>query len=422
MQRFPLAFRSMLERNLLRVAQESLRSFRVTVINGPRQSGKTTLVKQLVDGSGSYWSFDDESVRSAAVLDPHGFVERGPFPVALDEVQRGGDAVVLAVKSVVDRRAGKGQFVLAGSTRFLSVPQLSESLAGRAEILDLWPLSQGELLGVRESFIDALLDDPDELMRRRSERFDRAELFGRVVRGGFPELIDVEPAMATRWYRSYVRTVVERDVVSASAITQADELPTLLRLIAANTSGELVASRLAGDARMSSDTVSRYLALLELVGLIVRVRAWTPSLTSREKRHAKVVLSDTGLACALLGRNVEELVSPMSALRGPMLESFVTMELVKQRGWSNRQPTIRHWRDRNGAEVDLVLEGDDGTVAGVEVKASSTVSTSDVKNLRLLQEKLGDRFAAGVVLYLGERIVPLGDRLWAIPVQLLWSD
>ena len=404
------------------MARESLLAFRVTVINGPRQSGKTTLVKQLVGQTGTYWSFDDESVRSAARLDPHGFVERGPSPVALDEVQRGGDPVVLAVKSVVDRRTARGQFVLAGSTRFLSVPQLSESLAGRAEILDLWPLSQGELLGVRETFLDTLLGAPDELAGRRFEGVGREELFGRVIRGGFPELMDAAPATATRWFRSYVRTVVERDVVTASAITQADELPTLLRLIAANSSGELVAARLAGDARMSVDTVSRYLALLELVGFIVRIRAWTPSLTSREKRHPKVILSDTGLACALLGRNIDGLGSPTSALTGPMLESFVAMELIKQRGWSSRQPTIRHWRDRNGAEIDLIVEGDDGSVAGVEVKASATVSSSDVKHLRLLQEKLGDRFVAGVILYLGERVIPLGERLWALPVSALWSN
>jgi hypothetical protein len=411
-----------LERHLQRVARESLASFRVTVINGPRQSGKTTLVKELVGPSGSYWSFDEESVRSAARLDPHGFVEQGPSPVALDEVQRGGDPVVLAVKSVVDRRTERGQFVLAGSTRFLSVPQLSESLAGRAEILDLWPFSQGELLGVRETFLDTLLGVPDELASRRFEGVGRAELFGRLLRGGFPELIDATPATAARWYRSYVRTVVERDVVTASAITQADELPTLLRFIAANTSGELVAARLADDARMSVDTVARYLALLELVGLIVRIRAWTPSLTTREKRHPKVILSDTGLACALLGRNAEGLGSPTSVLTGPMLESFVAMELVKQRGWSSRQPTIRHWRDRNGAEIDLIVEGDDGSAAGVEVKASATVSSSDIKHLRLLQDKLGDRFAAGVILYLGERVVPLGERLWALPVSVLWSQ
>jgi predicted AAA+ superfamily ATPase len=219
-----------------------------------------------------------------------------------------------------------------------------------------------------------------------------------------------------------VRTVVERDIVEASAITQAAELPMLLRLLAANTSGEMVTARLAGDARMSADTVSRYVGLLELVGFVVRIKAWTPSLTSREKRHAKVVITDTGLACGLLGRNADGLGLATSPLTGPLLESFVTMELVKQRGWSHRQPTIRHWRDRNGAEVDLIVEDDSGTIAGVEVKAASTVSPADVKHLRGLRDKLGDRFTAGVVLYLGERVVPLGEGIWGLPVSMLWAD
>lgn len=412
----------MIERHLMGVAATSLRQFRVTVINGPRQSGKTTLARQLVEPAGTYWSLDDESVRSAARLDPHGFVGQGTSPMAIDEVQRGGNDLVLAVKSAVDRSNQRGQFVLAGSTRFLSVPQLSESLAGRAEILDLWPLSQGELVGVRETFLDVLLTDPAQLARQRSEQLDRAAMFERLVRGGYPELVDSPPEQATRWYRNYVRTVVERDVVEAAAITQATELPTLLRLLAANTSGEMVTARLAGDARMNAETVSRYVGLLELVGFVVRVRAWTPSLTSREKRHPKVVVTDTGLACGLLGRNVEGLGTPNSALTGPLLESFVTMELIKQRSWSRSQPTIRHWRDRNGAEVDLIVEDDSGTIAGVEVKASSTVSVGDVKHLQSLRDKLGDRFVAGVVLYLGDRVIPLGDRLWAHPVPILWAD
>jgi hypothetical protein len=375
-----------------------------------------------VGNSGSYWSFDEESVRAAARLDPHGFVEQGRTPMAIDEVQRGGDAVVLAVKSVVDRRRDRGQFVLAGSTRFLAVPQLSESLAGRAEILDLWPFSQGEMLRVRERFLDTLFTAPDRLALMRWEQIDRPTLFARLTRGGYPELVDTPAAAAARWYRNYIRTVVERDIIEASAITQAAELPTLIRLIAANTSGEMVTSRLAGDARMSVETVARYVALLELVGFVVRIPAWTPSLTSREKRHPKVVISDTGLACGVLGRRADGLGSPVSQLTGPMLETFVTMELIKQRGWAERQPTIRHWRDRNGAEIDLIVEDDSGLVAGVEVKASSTVTSADVKHLRYLQDTLGQAFAAGIVLYLGERAVPLGDRIWALPISVLWAD
>lgn len=412
----------MIERHLSAALRSSLRGFRVTVINGPRQSGKTTLARSLVSGEGSYWSLDDEAVRTAARADPGGFVDQGRLPMVIDEVQRGGNGLVLAVKSAVDRRSDRGQYVLAGSTRFLSVPQLSESLAGRAEILDLWPLSQGELLGVRESFVDGLFSDPDGFARRRLEAIGRPELFSRIVAGGYPEIVDVEPELARRWYRNYVRTVVERDVVEASAISQAAELPSLLRLLAANTSGELVASRVAGDARLSADSTIRYIALLELVGFVVRIPAWTPSLTSREKRHAKAVITDSGLACSLLGRSALGLDAATNPLAGPILESFVTMEVIKQLGWARVQPTVRHWRDRNGAEVDLVLEEPGGDVAALEVKASTSVVAADARHLIALRDRLGGRFVSGCVLYLGDRAVPLGDRIWAVPVPMLWAD
>lgn len=399
-----------------------MRLFRVTVINGPRQAGKTTLLREMVRHRGSYWSLDDGPVRASAHLDPAAFVEQGALPMAIDEVQRGGNNLLLAIKSVVDVRPHRGQFVVAGSTRFLSVPQLSESLAGRAEVLDLWPFSQGELAGVKETFIDTLMSEPANLAKSRCEQVDRRDLLERVVRGGFPEVVDAASSAAARWYRSYVRTVVERDITEASAISQASELPTLLRLLAANTSGELVTSRIAGDARMSADTVARYIGLLELVGLVTRVRAWTPSLTSREKRHPKMVVTDSGLACALLGRDLDGLTSIQNPLTGPLLESFVTMELLKQCGWSKRSVTVRHWRDRNGAEVDLILESDDGVIAGIEVKSAASVWPTDAKHLAGLRDNLGQRFAGGVVLYLGERILPLGDRLWAMPLSVLWSD
>jgi uncharacterized protein len=411
-----------IRRHLTRLANESLSMFRVTIINGPRQSGKTTLVRELVASGGSYWSLDDDVTRTTAAADPHGFVELAASPMAIDEVQRGGDAVVLAVKSLVDRRTARGQFILAGSTRFLTVPKLSESLAGRAEVLDLWPLSQGEIVGVEETFLDDLLLAPERLAARRREALDRRSLFVRLVRGGFPELADLPADQTSRWHRSYVRTVVERDIRETSAISQAQELPRLLRLVAANSAGEMVHARMAADLRLSDDTVRRYLSLLEMVGLVVSIPAWTPSLTTREKRHPKMVIADSGLMCSLVGRDAESLASPSNPFIGPALESFVAMELVKQRGWSKRQPTLRHWRDRNGPEVDLVVEADDGTVGAIEVKASSGVAVGDAKHLMRLRDAVGDRFAAGVVLYLGDRMVPLGDRLWALPVTTLWGD
>lgn len=285
----------------------------------------------------------------------------------------------------------------------------------------MWPLSQGEIAGVVDRFVDVAFDAPDALHALDVESIPRRELFARVARGGFPEVVGQDAGSRRRWFRTYVRTVIERDIVEASAIRQRDDLPRVLRLLASNTSGELVVARLAGDAGVTEDVARRYVGLLELVGLVRRVPAWMPSLTSREKRHPKGVVSDTGLACAVLGHDGARLAEPGAPMAGPLLETFVTMELVKQSTWSETAPTVRHWRDRNGAEIDILLEADDGRIVAVEVKASSSVSAADARHLFARRDALGDRFVVGAVLYLGEHPVKLGERVVALPVSTLWA-
>lgn len=411
----------MLARFLSGPATSSQQVFRVTVINGPRQSGKTTLLNSLVGISGRYVTLDDDQTLEYALSDPADFVNGDSWPLAIDEVQRGGDRLVLAIKAAADRDTRKGHFLLAGSTRFLTVPHLSESLAGRAEILDLWPLSQGELTGIQESFIDIAFSDPTAFLGAQPEQLSRVELFSRVVSGGYPEMIDQSPATTRRWFRNYLRTVIERDIVEASAIRQADELPRLLRLLAANTAGELVPSRMAGDLHLGDDVVRRYLGLLEMVGLLVRTPAWLPSLTAREKRHSKATLVDTGLTAAILGLNHEVLAAAGAQMAGPFLESFVTMEIRKQLSWSDTGVQLRHWRDRSGAEVDLVMEAPDGRIVAVEVKAGTSVTAADTRHLSALRDRLGERFVAGIVLTTGQRPERFGDRIWALPVSALWA-
>ncbi len=253
------------------------------------------------------------------------------------------------------------------------------------------------------------------------DRTSRNELFEIVVEGGYPELLGVPTKSRARWYRSYLKTVIERDVVEASAIRQAQELPRLVRLLAANPAGELVASRIAGDLRLGDDVVRRYLGLLEMVGLLTLTPAWLSNFTTREKRHAKASLVDTGLAAAALGLSVESLAAFGAPLAGGFLESFVTMEIRKQCSWSEEPIEIKHWRDRNGAEVDLILETPDGRVVAIETKAGTTTGASDVRHLISLREALGDRFASGVIFHTGERIQRLGDRIWSLPVSALWA-
>ena len=411
----------MYERALEEHVRSSLAAFRVTVVNGPRQSGKTTLLRAVTRDRGTYVTLDDDAERARALHDPRAFLERRAAPMAIDEVQRGGDEVVLAIKAAVDRDDARGAFLLAGSTRFLSVPTLSESLAGRAEILDLWPLAQSEVRGRGTGALDVLLAAPEALESAVVDVLGRDELAALIVGGGYPEAIGLSEPLRRRWFASYVRTVVERDVVAASSIRQASELPRLLRLLAANTAGELVPGRIAGDARLGDDATRRYIGLLELVGLVVRIPAWAPSLTTREKRHAKAVISDTGLAASLLGIDAAALTAPGSTMLGPLLETFVATEVLKLASWSSSGVVVRHWRDRNGAEVDLVLEWPDGGVVALEVKATSIIRAGDVRHLERLRDGLGARFRGGIVLHAGDRVTRFADRIWTAPVSVLWA-
>jgi len=400
---------------------EAAGDFRVIVINGPRQCGKTTLLHQVrAARGGTIVSLDDPAVLAAARTDPVGFVDGRTGPLLIDEVQLAGDPLVRAIKAVVDRDPRPGQFILAGSTQFLTVPVLSESLAGRAHIIDLWPLSQGELQGTTERFIDRLFTPDSRAPTTAAEL--RAGYLERVCAGGFPEVLRRSTRRArSSWLASYLRTVVERDVTEVSQARHIDDMPRLLRYLAAMTAQELNAASLAHQVGLSDDTVRRYLPILETVYLVHRVPAWSRNLTAKVKKHPKVHLTDTGLAAHLLGVSADALGAPVAPAAGPLLETFVVNEIAKQRTWAETEVRLHHFRDRDGAEIDLIIEADDGRVAGIEVKATATVTSGDFQHLVHVRDKLGEAFATGVVLYTGANQLSFGDRLIALPVATLWS-
>ncbi len=391
----------------------------VVALNGARQVGKSTLVRHLAERHGGQVhivTLDDPIQLAAAASDPLSFVERDGLLV-VDEVQRAPELLPV-IKAAVDRDRRAGRFLLTGSTRLLSVAEMSHSLAGRVEIVDLWPLSQGEQAGRREAFVDALLTWSPELMITTDVRHD--SYFERICAGGFPEPLTRSGRRRSAWFRNYATTVVERMVLESADVERADLLPRLLRLCAARTAGELNVTALANDAAMPARTASVYLGHRQRVFLLQLVPAWSRNLTSKGVHRPKVVLTDTGLASFLLGVDPSSLARPASPL-GALFETFVAVELRKQLGWSEIPAELYHFRDRGGAEVDLVLEARDGRVGGIEVKASRTVTSSDFNGLRLLQERLGEDFAGGVVLYRGNESVRFGERLLAVPASALWE-
>ena len=397
---------------------EALADSPAVLIHGPRQCGKTTLARvSQASGGYPYVSFDDEVARAAAAEDPAGFVADLPEHVVLDEVQR-APAIFAAMKLEIDRRRAPGRFLLTGSSQVLLVPALSDSLAGRLETLRLHPLAQCECERRVPDFLDALFGGgfPFERRERLGER-----LAERLVAGGYPAALARPPGRRrARWYRDYLDALVQRDVRDLARIGALEVLPRLLALAAAQTARLFNVSDLAAPFQLSRPTIRDYVTLLERVFLLERLPPWHTNRLSRLVKTPKLHVADTGLAAALLGADAATLAADRPLL-GQLLETFVFQELRRQASWHESPTAFFHFRDRDGVEVDLVLERGAGTIAGVEVKAGGTVRTSDLRGLRKLAGAAGTRFAAGVVLYDGETSASFGNRLHAVPISRLWT-
>jgi uncharacterized protein len=397
---------------------EALTDTPVVLIHGPRQCGKTTLARLVGDRRGyEYLSFDDGVLLAAARSDPVGFVEGLSRRVVLDEVQRAPE-IFTAIKTVVDRHREPGRFILTGSANVLLVPRLSDSLAGRMEILRLHPLAQDELTGRPSRFLDRLFGR--EFKTGSRERLG-SQLAARVAAGGFPAAL-ARAAVRRRaaWYRDYIETIVQRDVRDMARIGALDALPRLLALAAGQTARLLNVTDLAGPFELSRTTIRDYVTLLERVFLLETLPPWHANRLSRLVKTPKLHVGDTGVACSLLGFDPGALARDREAL-GQLLETFVLQELRRQTGWHDAEIAFHHFRDRDGAEVDIVLERGAREIAGVEVKAGATVRQSDFRGLRKLKEIAGKRFTAGVVLYDGEACASFDDGLFAVPVRALWE-
>jgi predicted AAA+ superfamily ATPase len=402
--------------------RDTVSARRVTVVSGPRQAGKTTMVNaQLARTGGAMRSLDEQGVLAAALEDPAGFVALGARPLVVDEVQRGGESLVRAIKAQVDRDPTPGQFVLTGSSNFLTVPTISESLAGRAGFVEVWPFTQGELTGARDRFVDAIFTDGAQLAEHRSAGVDRRELLERVCAGGYPEVHALPLSQRAGWFRDYVRTTIERDVVELSGIRKVAELGQLLRLLAARSGCELVMQGVIEDSALERQAVYDHRAWLQTIHLVATLPAWSRNLTRRVKRRPKVFVTDSGLAAWLVGKSPSALEDPTEPATGRLIETFVFGELRRQLTWAATEVSLFHWQDRSGAEVDFVLETADGRVAALEVKAGQTPKREWFRWLARVRDILGARFAAGVVLYGGQHVLPFGDRLLAVPISALWE-
>lgn len=397
-------------------AKEALSDTPVVLIVGPRRAGKTTLVQKMGEEGRSYVTLDDQTVLDAARSDPAGFV-RGFDRAIIDEVQRAPE-LLLAIKKAVDEDYRPGRFLLTGSANVLTLPKVADSLAGRMETIRMLPLARAEIEGCTPTFLDRLFDGALEANPDATVGDDLVRL---VLLGGFPEAIRRESEKRRQdWARSYLTSVLTRDLKDIADIEKLTELPKFVRLLAEHSSQMVNYSQFGGSIGVSHKTGQRYVGLLEQVFLVATLQPWYTNALKRIAKTPKLHFLDTGLLAAARGLTFDRLKIDRSAF-GALLETFVFSEIMKLMSASDLRLTPYHFRDQQMREVDIVLERDDGMIVGIEVKASATVKSTDFGGLRTLAEACGNRFAYGVVLYDSAEFVPFGERLAAAPLSSLWS-
>jgi predicted AAA+ superfamily ATPase len=398
---------------------EALRDTPVVLIHGSRQCGKTTLAQSIGEKLGyHYINFDDDNQLQAAKTDPVGFVQGLPEKTILDEIQRAPE-LFTSIKISVDQNRKPGRFILTGSANVLLLPQLADSLAGRMEIIQLRPLARCEVTGRKPAFIDQLFNaDFGGTSNQNSHSRLGESLAEHICQGGYPAAIARNTARRRdTWYRNYIKTIIQRDVRDIANIKNLVILPKLLALAASQTARLFNAADLASPFSISRPTIREYLALLEQMFLIEQLQPWHSNRLSRLIKTPKMHLADTGLACSLLGVNSQSLWKDKNLL-GQLLETFIYQELRKYADWHSQPLNFYHFRNKDKVEVDIILQ-QGRKLAGIEIKASATVTKSDFKGLNKLKNACGELFAAGVVFYDGENILPFGDRLFAVPISVL---
>ncbi len=398
--------------------EEALADTPVVCVLGPRQIGKSTLVQRLAPDR-AYISLDDASFARTAGSDPVGFVNGLPDFITLDEVQQIPE-LMPAIKLAVDRDRRPGRFLLTGSANLLLLPTLTESLAGRMEIIRLHPLAEAEKQQQAGNFLENFLAGKLQAEIRPSDPDSGHNLVRRLLAGGYPEAFRRRPARASAWHRQYLEAIMERDVKCVAQIRDIEGLARTLELLAQQSAALLNVSRLGDALSIARATVDHYLAVLQRLFLIRLLPAWHRNHAKRLVKAPKVHLTDSGLAAALMDLQAQDWNTHRERF-GHLLETFVVQQLAVQAAWTDPALKLFHYRDKDQVEVDCVLTRG-SRVWGVEVKASQSVGKREARGLVRLAEQAGEDFQRGIVLYGGNSIIRLGDdRFFAVPIAKLWE-
>jgi hypothetical protein len=390
----------------------------VVCLLGPRQSGKSTLARRAFPRR-PYFTFDDTTLRDRAAADPAGFVTGLPDAVTLDEIQR-VPALLPAIKMAVDEDRRPGRFLLTGSANLLLLPSVSESLAGRVELVRLYPLTEAEKERAPGHLLATLLAGNLKGQVRQGTLAPSA-LIDRVIRGGYPEAVRrARPARVRQWHRDYLAAVIERDARDVANLRNLGHLDRLLTLLTLQTAQLLNIDALAKHLGIRRETVQHNFAALERLFLVRTLPAWHTNDARRLVKAPKVHVVDSGLASTLVGLQADDWLTNLDRF-GYVLESFVVQQVIAQGGWTDADLRFWHYRDRDQVEVDLVITRGRDTW-GVEVKAGATVTAADGHGLRRLVERCGPSFRGGMILYSGASTFAMADkRVFAVPVAQLWA-
>ena len=395
---------------------EALTDTPVVLIAGPRQAGKATLVRQMADQGLRYLTLDDELTQLAAKEDPVGMI-RSLDRAIIDEIQR-APQLLLAIKKTVDEDRRPGRFLLTGSANLMALPNVADSLAGRMETLTLLPLSQSEMQGTTLNWLDSAFAG---VLPKVSTPLVGDALVEAVLRGGYPEAVSRETSRRrTSWARQYVAAIIQRDVRDVAGVDRLDQLPRFLRALA-QISGQMCNySLLGGQVGIDHKTAARYVGVFEQMYLLKRVEVWARNRLNRIVKTPKIQFLDSGLLSTLMGLTPATAKQDRS-LFGHVLETFVYGELLKHATTADDDYQLLYYRDHDQFKVDVVVENSGGQLIGVEIKASASIGTSDMRGLKRLASVAGDRLKLGVILYDGTETLPLGNGLWAAPISTLWG-
>ncbi len=397
-----------IKRTLEPVLRQAAADFPSVVLTGPRQSGKTTLLKNMFGDRYRYVSLEPPDIRASASADPRGFLAINPPPVIIDEVQYAPELLPYIKETIDANRSRKGQYLITGSQNLLMMTRVTESLAGRSAILKLLPLSFHELWGDPQAVLPW---EPGYASRKQEASLP--DLWKQFLRGGYPELAAEADRDATLWHSSYVQTYLERDVRELKQIGDLTQFQSFLRVLAARNGQLLNLSDVSRDLGIAVNTAKAWLSILETTYQVIVLRPYFNNVGKRLVKTPKVYFTDTGVLCYLAG-----LRDPEHASSGPMggaiAETAVLMEVVKNALHHGADPRVYFWRTTHGAEVDIVVE-QQGRLVPVEVKQAATPRPAMAGGLVSFMRDYSDKTDTGWLVYLGDRVLPLAPDITAVP-------